>query len=91
MSTVRCFACVEMGHYVGQCPKKKTKKQDGTAATAEEEEFTTQFARECAFVSCCLLVDTPSNGWWVDIVEEVSLTQSIDSKGAQTQLSRTPH
>jgi hypothetical protein len=23
MSTVRCFACGEMGHYVGQCPKKK--------------------------------------------------------------------
>jgi hypothetical protein len=25
MSTVRCFACGEMGHYVGQCPKKKKK------------------------------------------------------------------
>jgi hypothetical protein len=27
MSTVRCFACGEMGHYAGQCPKKKKKKQ----------------------------------------------------------------
>jgi hypothetical protein len=26
MSTVRCFACGEMGHYAGQCPKKKKKK-----------------------------------------------------------------
>jgi hypothetical protein len=25
MSTVRCFACGEMGHYAGQCPKKKKK------------------------------------------------------------------
>jgi hypothetical protein len=31
MSKVRCFACGEMGHYVGQCPKKK-KKQCGTAS-----------------------------------------------------------
>jgi hypothetical protein len=23
MRTMRCFACREMGHYVGQCPKKK--------------------------------------------------------------------
>jgi hypothetical protein len=26
MSTVRCFACGEMGHYAGQCPKKKKKQ-----------------------------------------------------------------
>jgi hypothetical protein len=59
-------------------------------ATTEEEEFTAQFERECAFVSCCLSVDTPSNGRWADRVEEVPLTQSIDSEGAQTQFSRTP-
>jgi hypothetical protein len=80
MSTVRCFACGEMGHYVGQCPKKKKKKQDGMAATTEEE-FATQFARECAFVSFCLSVDTPFNVRWADRVEEVPLTQSIDSEG----------
>jgi hypothetical protein len=40
ISKVRCFACGEMGHYVGQCPKRKKKKQqDGMAATTEEEEF----------------------------------------------------
>jgi hypothetical protein len=27
MSTVRCFACGEMVHYTGQCPKNKKKKQ----------------------------------------------------------------
>jgi hypothetical protein len=26
MSIVRCFACGEMGHYDGQCPKKKKKQ-----------------------------------------------------------------
>ena len=51
MSTVRCFACGEMGHYAGQCPKKKKKQQDGSAATAEEIEFSDQFARECAFIT----------------------------------------
>jgi hypothetical protein len=61
-----------MGHYAGQCPKKK--KQDGTAVTTEEEEFTAQFARECALVSCCLSIDAPSNGRWGDRVEEDLLT-----------------
>jgi hypothetical protein len=39
MSTVRCFSCGEMGHYAGQCPKKKKKQQDVSAVTAEEIEF----------------------------------------------------
>ena len=86
---MRCFACGEMGHYVGQCSKRKKKKQGGMAATTEEDEFATQFARECAFVSY-LLVDTPSNVRWGDRVEEDLLTQSIDSEGAQTQFLRTP-
>jgi hypothetical protein len=90
ISKVRCFACGEMGHYVGQCPKRKKKRQKGgMAATTEEEEFNAQFARECAFVSY-LSVDTPSNVRWGDRVEEDLLTQSIDSEGAQTQFSRTP-
>jgi hypothetical protein len=48
MSTVRCFACREMGYYAGQCPKKKKKLQDVSTATAEELEFDEQFAREYA-------------------------------------------
>jgi hypothetical protein len=91
MSTVRCFSCGEMGHYAGQCPKKKKKKQqEGTVVTIEEAEFIAQFERECAFVSCCSPIDTPSNGRWGDRVEEELLTQSIDLEGAQTQFSRTP-
>jgi hypothetical protein len=29
ISKVRCFACGEMGHYVGQCPKRKKKRRQG--------------------------------------------------------------
>jgi hypothetical protein len=46
--------------------------------------FDAQFARECAFISCCSSVYTPSSGRWGDKVEEELLTQSIDSEGAQT-------
>jgi hypothetical protein len=80
MSTVRCFSCGEMGHYAGQCPKKKKKQQDVSAATAEELEFDEQFARECAFVTT-LSVVTPSSIRWGDKVEKDRLTHSSDSEG----------
>jgi hypothetical protein len=45
-----------MGHYAKQCPKKKKKQQDVSAATTEELEFDTQFCeRVCIrqfFFSC---------------------------------------
>jgi hypothetical protein len=84
MSTVRCFACGEMGHYAGQCPKKKKKQQDGSAATAEEMEFSDQFARECAFIATLSTI-TPSSISWGDRVDEDRLTHSSDSEGDQTQ------
>jgi hypothetical protein len=63
MSTVRCFACGEMGHYVGQCPKKKKKKkQDDSAATAEELDFDTQFARDVHSPVLCQLLHHPASG-----------------------------
>jgi hypothetical protein len=65
-------------------PRIRRRSKDGKAMTAKEEEFVTQFVRECVFASCCLSVDTPSSGRWEDRVEEVLLTQSIDSEGAQT-------
>ena len=33
MSKVKCFACQKFGHYVGQCPIKKKKKQQIAAST----------------------------------------------------------
>jgi hypothetical protein len=85
MSTVRCFACGEMGHYAGQCPKKKKKRQqDGSAATAEEMEFSDQFARECAFITTLSTI-TPSSISWGDRVDEDRLMHSSDSEGDQTQ------
>jgi hypothetical protein len=88
MNTVRCFACREMGNHAGQCPKKKKKRQDISAATAEELEFDAHFARECAFATAFSVV-TPSSIRWGDRVEEDLLTHSSDSEGAQTQCSWT--
>jgi hypothetical protein len=78
-----------LGHYAGQCPKKKKKLYDVSAVTAEELEFDEQFARECAFATT-LSVVTPSSIRWGDRVEEDRLTHSSDSEGAQTQVSSTP-
>jgi hypothetical protein len=56
-----------------------------------KEEFTAQFERECVFVSCCLSVDTPSNSWCADRVEEVPQIKSVVSHGMQIQFLRMPY
>ena len=45
MSKVKCFACQKFGHYVGQCPNKKKKKQQ-TATAAEIDEYVASGCRE---------------------------------------------
>jgi hypothetical protein len=84
MSTVRCFACGEMGHYAGQCPKKKKKQQGVSAVIVEEIEFEEKFARECAFMTTLSAI-TPSNISWGDRVDEDRLTHNNDSEGDETQ------
>jgi hypothetical protein len=85
MSTVRCFTCREMGHYAGQCPKKKKKKkQDGSAMKTEEIEFSDKFARECSFIATLSTI-TPSIISWGDRVDEDRMMHNSDSEGDQTQ------
>jgi hypothetical protein len=70
-----------MGHYAGQCPnKKKKKQQDGSVAIAEEMDFSDWFSRECAFISTLSTI-TPSNISWGYRVDEDRLTHSSDSEG----------
>jgi hypothetical protein len=54
--------------------------RDGSAATAEEMEFSDQFARECAFIATLSTI-TPSSISWGDRVDEDRLTHSSDSEG----------
>ena len=63
---------------------RQKKQQDGSAATAEEIEFSDQFARECAFIATLSTI-TPSSISWGDRVDEDRLTHSSDSEGDQTQ------
>ena len=50
MRKLKCFVYKKFGHYVGQFPNRK-KKKGGTATTAQEIDFQTQFQRECAFLA----------------------------------------
>jgi hypothetical protein len=65
MSKVKCFACKKIGCYAGKCPNRK-KRPSGATTTIDEEEFTTQFERECAFFFCCTTVETTPNIWYID-------------------------
>ena len=64
MSKVKCFVCKKLGHYAGQCPNRK--KRLGGTTTTTDEEFTTQFERECSFLICCMTVETTPNIWYID-------------------------
>jgi uncharacterized membrane protein YgcG len=66
MNKVKCFVCKKFGHYAGQCPNRK-KNKGGTAVTAEEVDFPTQFQRECAFHVCCSSsVEYSPDIWYID-------------------------
>jgi hypothetical protein len=65
MSKVKCFVCKKFGHYAGQCLNRK-KKKGGTAATAEETDFQTQFQQECAFPVCCSSIEYSPHIWYID-------------------------
>jgi hypothetical protein len=67
-----------MGHYAGQCPKKKKKQYDVLRATTEELEFKEKLARECAFVTTLSAI-TPSSTRWGGRVEEDRPTHNSDS------------
>jgi hypothetical protein len=54
-----------MGHYVGQCPNRKKKKQGGTAASAEDE-FASQFEREMSLLVRMSTVEMSSSVWYID-------------------------
>ncbi len=63
MSKVKCFACHKMGHYAGQCPKKKNKQLEASA----EVEFSTKFKEEFYLLVCLSSSAASKSVWYIDI------------------------
>ena len=63
LSKIKCFHCVEMGHYVTQCPRKKSKGESSktkvASARAEKEVLTDN--------DCAMSAHTPLERKWGDI------------------------
>jgi hypothetical protein len=69
-----------LGHYARQFPnRKKKKKQGGTATTVEEDEFASQFERECSLIVCCSTIETPSCIWYIDNGESNHMSGVIEN------------
>jgi hypothetical protein len=71
MSKVRCYACRELGHYAGQCPNKKKKKQEPeVSASTEVVEFTEKFEKEFSLMACLAGIGclgcTGTLAWFLD-------------------------
>ena len=51
LSRVRYYACNQFGHYAGQSPNKKKKKERDSEIAVVAEAFAQKFEEEFAFVS----------------------------------------
>jgi len=78
MFKVKCWACQQMGHYAGTCPMKKEKGKN-VAASAEVEEFASQFDREFSFMASTSNSVVPSSWiWYVDSGASRHMTRGKD-------------
>lgn len=66
MSKVKCWACKKMAHYAPTCLERKNKRKKGTAASAEVEQFASQFGQDFAFITSSSSRSTSSDVWYID-------------------------
>jgi hypothetical protein len=66
MSKVKCFACNQLGHYVDSVPTGRRRSRVVLQRTIEEDEFASQFERECSLIVCCSTIESPSSVWYID-------------------------
>jgi hypothetical protein len=63
MSKVKCFACHEFGHYVGQCSNKKKKQ---VASSVDVDEFTHRFKKEYSLLVYLSFRASSTSIWYID-------------------------
>eukprot|EP00253_Pinus_taeda_P031557 PITA_31557 len=66
ISKVKCWACQKMGHYATTCTERKNKRKKGTAASAEVEQFASQFDLDFAFITSAFSRSTSSDVWYIN-------------------------
>lgn len=65
ISKIKCFKCVEMGHYSTQCPlrkRDKEEKHDQQAASADIDRLSSRLEEEFA-----MIVEMPLGVRWGDL------------------------
>ena len=82
-SKVRCFNCHEMGHYVTNCPLKKSKK--GSLEGSEGEALASQLEMDFTLIAC-VVSSMMVYGWYLDsgasfhMTDDKSLFSTLDEK-----------
>ena len=67
MSKVKCWSCHRMGYYAVVCLENKNKgKGKNVVASAQIDDFASNFEREFSFIASLSITITPSSIWYVD-------------------------
>ena len=87
-SKVRCFRCHELGHYVTNCPKKKSKKGSREGSEGEAASLASQFELDFTLFAC-MVSSMVGSGWFLDsgasfhMTGDKSLFSTLEEKDLQ--------
>eukprot|EP00253_Pinus_taeda_P007099 PITA_07099 len=93
-SKVRCFHCHEVGHFVTNCPLRKSKK--GSREGSQGEALASQFELDFTLFTC-MVSSMVGSGWFLDsgasfhMTSEKSLFNTLEEKDLQILIAMGNH
>ena len=89
MSKVKCFHCLEHGHYATNCPQKKKNKKASVSTTSEA--LTLQFELDFLLISC-MFSSAMGSAWYLDsgasfnMMRDKEIFSSLEERDLQMRI-----